>query len=173
MNSTIVGKIEEALRPLIGLQLFKAWNIFATRLLYFATPGEHPTSEDGDYRITLECPWRIEQEGCIIVGSEDYGLRASTNLDPAWDPTEMQWGHRQDEKLVDLLGESRNGVIFNTGIKLVVESLEGDAFGGFRLYLSGGYTLGAFPTTDGALEWLLSPRQGASISWTNGNLSLS
>src|SRR5258708_1297986 len=109
-----IAKIEETLKELVGLQLFKSWNAFGTRMFYFAVPGFQKKAEDGDYRVTLECPWRIEQDDRILVGSEDYGLRGERNLDPEWNPTDMQSGHLQDQRLAEILGESRNGAIFNT-----------------------------------------------------------
>jgi hypothetical protein len=92
MNSMRAARIEAAFKGLIGLSLVKSWNIYATRLFYFGPPGLH--GGDGEYRISLECPWRIERHADkqILVGSEDHGIRADGNSDPSWKPAEMQWG---------------------------------------------------------------------------------
>ena len=166
-----VSEIERMLKELVGLQLFKSWNIFATRMFYFAAPGFENQMDDGDYRLTLECPWRIEQHDRIFVGSEDYGLRSTGNSDPDWNPTDMQWGHLQDEKLEQILGESKNGAIFNTRSELIVESVKADSLGGFQVCLSGGYTLSAFPARGVAMEWLLSRRAGGNLALANGSIS--
>ena len=162
--------IEDSLKKLIGFQLFKSWNIFGTRMFYFAAPNSKP-SDDGDYRLTLECPWRIEAGNRILVGSEDYGIRADDNSDPNWNRVEDQWGHRQDQKLEAILGEMTNGVIHNRGAAFVVEHAMADSLGGFQLHLSGGYLLAVFPTSEADMEWLLSDRNGGYLSLMNGKLS--
>ena len=164
-------KLQNILRELIGLQIFKAWNIFGTRIFYFAGADLGARTADGDYRLTLECPWRIEQHDRVVVGSEDYGLRADDNSDPDWNPTEMQWGHLQDQKLLEIFGKSRNGEIYNTRRELVVTSVKADTFGGFQLALSGGYALTVFPASVSDMEWLLSRRAGGNVALTKGTLS--
>ena len=164
-------EIEGALKGLIGLKLFKSWNVFATRMFYFVGPGFENTTDDGDYRLTLECPWRIEQADRILVGNEDYGLRSDSNSDPTWDPGEAQWGHRQDQRLEEILGESKNGAIFNTGTQLVVESVTCDALGGFQLHLSGDFMLSVFPASAATMEWMLSSRTRGNLALMNGELS--
>jgi len=85
------SRIEEKFNGLISFRLFKAWNIFAARFFYFVLPGTENDHEDGDCRLMLECPWRMEHHDGILVGSEDYGVRATGNLDPGWNPN-MQRG---------------------------------------------------------------------------------
>src|ERR1700674_4964268 len=170
-SSDMTTTIEHTLKQLIGLQLFKAWNVYGTRMFYFAAPGAENQKGDGEYRLTLECPWRIERDDHILVGSEDYELRAEGNSDPAWNPTEMQWGHRQDQKLEEILGESKNGAIFNTKSALTVEFVTADVFGGFKLGLSGGYALATFPASEATMEWLLSRSAGGNLALTDGVLS--
>jgi|HubBroStandDraft_1064217.scaffolds.fasta_scaffold102117_3 hypothetical protein len=160
--------VSNAIKGLLGLQLFKSWNIFGTRMFYFAASGSVDRRDDGDYRLTLECPWRIEQDGHILVGYEDYGERAEDNLDPEWDPKTMQHGHLQDAILTKILGSSEGGAIFNSGASLIVESVHADAFGGFQLGLSGGYKLSVFPAGNAILEWLVSRRAGGTVSLSEG-----
>lgn len=100
---------------------------------------------DGNFRLTVECPWRLELDDSILVGSEDYGTKADSNLDPDWDPTEIQSGHRQDEILARILGTEQNGTIVNTGNGFLVHATEADQFGGVTISLSGGYRLSLFP----------------------------
>lgn len=162
--------IEDALNELIGLQLFKSWNIFGTRMFYFAAPNSKPL-DDGDYRLTLECPWRIEAGNRILVGWEDYGIRADDNSDPNWNRVEDQWGHRQDQKLEAVLGMTASGAIHNTGPDLIVKGATADSLGGFQLHLSGGFLLAVFPTSEADMAWLLSGRTGRRISLMNGKVS--
>jgi hypothetical protein len=161
--------VQAKFRGLVGLQLFKSWNVFATRLFYFAFPGSVTRGDDGEFVLSLECPWRIEKLDQILVGSEDYGTRARSNSDEAWKP-DMQWGHPQDEKLKELLGKEEKGEILSTRSDLIVESVEVDAVGAFRLQLSGGYNLATFPSTGDEMEWLLKQRNGRYLILMNGNL---
>jgi hypothetical protein len=165
------SRVASELGNLVGLQVFKSWNVFGTRMFYFAAPDSGTRPKDGDFRLTLECAWRIEHGDNIVVGCDDYGVRAVGNEDPSWNPREMQWGHLQDQKLEELLGEARGGEIFNTRSDLVVESVEADAVGGFRLGLSGGYVLAAFPGSIAQIEWLLSRRAGGCLELMNGILN--
>lgn len=165
------ARIERDLGELIGLQMFKSWNVFATRMFYFANAGLLDRKQDGDYRLTIECPWRFEWKDRIFVGSEDYAIRAEANRDPNWDPTGDQWGHLQDEKLSEIFGEERDGSIYNTGSHLLVESVTADDLGGFRLTLSGGCALCVFPASGHQMEWLLSKRQGSNLALNNGVIS--
>jgi hypothetical protein len=169
VSSSKTAIIQSRFAGLVGLQLFKAWNVFATRMFYFATRSAEARGNDGEYVLTLECPWRIEEADHILVGSEDYGVRAGGNTDEAWEP-DMQWGQLQDQKLRELLGKEEDGAIVSTRSDLIVESVEPDSGGGFRLHLSGAYTLAVFPTTDSDMEWLLRQRGGGYLILMNGDV---
>ena len=171
-KSGMAVDVETTLNELITFQLFKSWNIFATRIFYFVASRQNQVG-NGDYRLTLECPWRIEQGDRILVGSEDYWLRAEGNTDTNWNATDMQWGHLQDQLLERIMGEEKNGSIFNSGANLVVENVRADDLGGFQLGLSGGYVLSVFPSTGREMEWLFSRSAGGNLALTCGALSRS
>lgn len=168
--SDLAARVERGLRELIGLQIFKSWNVFATRYFYFAPPGLQDKTQDGDYWLMIECAWRVEGHRRILVGSNDYGIAAIGNTDPNWNPMETQRGHLQDERLGEIFGEIREGSIYNTASLLVVESVAADEFGGFRLGLSGGYFLAVFPTSVNDIEWLLSRREGGNLALDRGGV---
>jgi hypothetical protein len=167
--SSKAATVQNRFASLVGLQLFKSWNVFATRMFYFSAPGSETRENDGEFMLTLECPWRIERLERILVGSEDYGIQARSSSDGAGDP-DTQSGQLQDEKLRELLGKEENGAIFSTRPDLIVESVEADSVGGFNIRLSGGYNLTAFPSTDSDMEWLLKRRSGGYLILMNGNL---
>jgi hypothetical protein len=164
------AKIEAALGELIKLKLFKSWNVFGTRMFYFGPVGQD-AAEDGAFRLTLDCPWRIEQYSRILVGYQDYGLKASDNSDPNWNPQDDQLGHLQDQKLKEILGATEGGYIFNVRNILVVESVRADAVGGFQIGLSGGYALSVFPLGVDEVEWLLSRPTGGNLALQGNVLS--
>jgi hypothetical protein len=165
------AQVKKALSALIGLRVFKAWNVYATRFFYFAQPDFQNYAEDGDFWLELECPWRIEHSGEVIVGSDDYGERADNNIDPSWDPKEMQSGHRQDQKLRELMGQESNGALLNKTTTMIVERVEADDVGGFQLSLSEGHILSVFPATAIGMQWLLSRRAGGNLSLMDSRLS--
>ncbi len=73
-----------------------------------------------------------------------------------------------DEKLASLMGELRNAAVFETRGDLVVESVEVDAVGGFRLSLSGGTVFAVFPASEVQTDWLLARRGGESLGLISG-----
>jgi hypothetical protein len=164
------SSIERAFTALAGYQLFKSWNVFATRFFYFSREAPCKTDK-GDYRLTIESPWRIEHSNSLFVGSADYGVRANSNSDPTWNPTETQVGHLQDEQLAKMFGEERNGSIYNTGQHLRVIGVKADNLGGFRMSLSGDFTLEVFPTSSRELDWLLSRTGGGNVALNAARLT--
>ncbi len=63
--------------------MFKSWPLFATRYFYFAGREARSSDDDEDYNLMVECPWRFEKGGRIVVGSEDYEASGDGSADPA------------------------------------------------------------------------------------------
>src|SRR5437868_14384786 len=104
-------EIRESLSVLIGLRLARSVNWCATRNFYF---GRADTQiEDALYTVSLDCPWRIQRDDVILVGSEDYSERAEDNTDESWEAG-MPTGHLQNQKLAELFGELKGGSIVST-----------------------------------------------------------
>lgn len=166
------SKIRHEFAPLVGLTLYKCSSIYATRSFHFSR-GQAEGKEYGDvYVLVVECPWRIETEGQILVGCEDYNIKADDNDDPLWE-TGMQTGHLQDQKLLELMGEFVHGDIFNTSSNFVVESVEADSVGGFSIIFSGAYCLSVFPASNKEMEWMLRRPPHEYLALMNGELSKS
>jgi hypothetical protein len=120
--------------------------------------------------LGLECPWRVEKHDVIVAGAEDYYEKAEDNTDESWEagtPT----GHLQDQGLAELFGELRGGYVINTGTGFVVESVEGDRFGGIRIRMSESCTLEVFPASRSQMEWIFSPPGDGSLILMKGELS--
>jgi hypothetical protein len=164
------SKIEIVLSDLIGLQIYKAWSIRGTRLFYFAEPGSGRAA-DSDHYLMLECPWRIERADEIVVGDEDFGESADGFAEPDLQLEDRSWWNLQNQKLSELMGMEDDGRIFNDGSDLIVESVSADAYGGFRIKLSGGYTLSVFPASCRTMEWMLVSSSGRNFALMHGSVS--
>jgi hypothetical protein len=162
--------IHESFSVLVGLKLVRSQSFFATRHFYF---GQDVDPSAALYTLGVECSWRIRRGDTIIVGSEDYSERGDDNTDESWN-VDMPIGHLQDEQLVDLMGgELKAGSVINTGADLIVEFVEADKQGGFRLGLSEAYVLEVFPASVRQMEWVLSPPDGGGLILMNGVLNRS
>ena len=160
-------EIRQGMAALVGQRLIRSRNLFATRIFFF---GQSNLQDDAAlYTLGLECAWRIEKDGAIVVGAEDYYERAQDNADESWE-VGMPSGHLQDQGLAELLGEIKGGYVVNTGAGFVVESVDGDRFGGFRIRM-GECVLSAFPASRGQMEWILSPPGDRSLILMKGRLS--
>lgn len=160
-------QISHGLAALLGLRMLRCRNVYATRIFFFGQSNEQVDS--ALYTLGLECPWRVEKHDMIMAGSEDYNEKAQDNTDESWEAG-MPSGHLQDQGLLEVLGESKDGYIVNTGTGLVVESVEGDRFGGIRIVMSGSCLLEVFPASRDQMEWIFSPPTGGSLILMNGVL---
>jgi hypothetical protein len=159
-------EIREGLSALIGQRLIRSDNYCATRNFYFGQGDVH--ADAPIYQLSIECPWRIQTGDVIIVGSEDYSEKAENNMEESWEAG-MPTGHLQNQKLGELLGELQpGGSITNTGQGLRVESVEVDAFGGFRIGFGKTGALEVFPASVGQMEWILIPPGGGSLILMHG-----
>jgi hypothetical protein len=160
----------KALAQLVGLCLCKSRNFCATRHFYFGSVVQSRRRPSIRYTLGLECPWRIETGDQVVTGSEDYIVRADDNSDPEWEAG-APGGHLQDQKLRDFLGEMIDGDIVAVGTQHIVQSVDADSVGGFRIGFSSGYTLATFPSTAREMEWILLPASGDSLMLINGALT--
>jgi len=160
------------LSRLIGQTLLRSKNFCATRHFYFGDSSSKANAPELCYTLGIECPWRIQTDDLIVVGSEDYYEQAEGNTDQSWEPG-MPSGHLQDQKLTELLGELKDGDIVNTRSGFVVESVQADRYGGFRLGLTGGYALEVFPSSRKRMEWIFTLPRGGSLMLINGALARS
>jgi hypothetical protein len=154
-------EITDVLKRLVGQHLLKSRNFCATRYFYFGDRSAVPEGDERVYSLGLECPWRVQTSGRILVGSEDYYERAESNTDPSWEPGEPG-GDLQSEKLAELLGELKDGDVVTTKPGFTVDSAEVDAHGGVLLRFVGNLSLCAFPCSVGEMEWhLILPERGS------------
>jgi hypothetical protein len=141
---------------LIDLKLARSSNLFATRYFYFVERDREDLTGTETARLTIECPWRLSRDGVIIVGSEDYGLPASTNHNEEWDRTVDQWGHLQNELLESNFGHTLKSEILFSKQALLVEQATMLDCGGFQINFTDRHELSGFPTSAHDMEWVLS-----------------
>jgi hypothetical protein len=162
----------EDLGKLMGLKLLRSRSFLATRHFYFGEPGAGTGTPKLLHTLGVECPWRLRDQGLILVGSEDYGELAEGDTEPPCEPAARS-GRLQDQKLAESLGELKGGDVFNTGSAFVVESLETDRYGGFTLGMSEGHFLDVVPCSRGQMEWILLFPGGGSLVLMNADLTRS
>lgn len=130
--------IEQALAPLVGLRLWRAGRTADLLQLQF---GERLGGEAlplGAFALHIACPWRLVEDGRLLVGSGDLLTPSDPDADLEtfdWDEPGANW---QDVRLAELW-EAYGG-----SPPLVLEVVA-DALGGLRLVLDQGRSLDLFP----------------------------
>lgn len=141
-------QIEQALSVLIGKPIwgkYKALDLdafqFGAVLMLPNRKGE--MDEVGEYRLHIQCAWRITHSHRIVVASRD---RYSPAGDQDNFPEDFDWQtgeNRLEERISLLFGKHRED-------PLVVEAIQADEVGGVTIVLNEGYVLDIFP--DDSLE---------------------
>ena len=154
---SIKRRVEQALRPLLGMELVNFGRAGNMGCFEIAERLWHKPSKDIErvgplLVIHVQCPWRFIGRDMVIVGSRDMYLPAGNSLKV---PPVFNWdvpgANRCDERMKQLLGD--------TDSHFVIEQIEADSTGAVRLSMSEGYRLEIIPDTSAETEhWrLLGP----------------
>jgi hypothetical protein len=167
MHSTgLALEVEKHIGRLVGLTLLRVGGLFATRQFYFGTA-------EMEYRFDLqvECPWRIEHGVNLVTGSEDYTeAKDETTLSR---DIERASDNLQDRLLLECFGGHMvHGEAVFEDRTLIVNSVIGDPFGGFRLQVGDCVSLAVFPTSSREMEWMLSHVEEGSAILMNGIITV-
>ena len=148
-------EIERALAALIGLPMWGAGRTadllrlqFGEQLTVAAEGAEGAEGGDardvgshvGSHALHVACPWRLAGPDRLLVGSGDLLTPSDPDAEPEtfdWDEPGASWLDVRLDELAEAHGAAPP----------VVEAVAGDALGGFRLSLTGGLTLEAFPNS--------------------------
>ena len=108
-----------------------------------------------EFTLHIQCPWRLCLLDRILVGSQDVFYHADTPWDKP-NPEGFDWdvsGANRCDRFFD------NFIVSHAAAPLMVDSISVDDFGGFRIGLSGGFSLDCFPDvgTSDELWRLLQP----------------
>jgi hypothetical protein len=152
------NKVTPALSSLIGLNLTIAKSTGDLRAFHFGAVEVVGKALMGMYSLHLSCPWRIEKDEKIIIGSGDHYERAEDNKNPTWE-VGMIWGTYQQQVLRQILGgvDPETNTIINDGELMVVESVAADSYCGATISFSTGYRLVVFPSSARGEHWRLLP----------------
>jgi hypothetical protein len=155
MGSSDVDVITAALRSLVGLPLSVTRRAADLRGFHFGEMRPTRRGNSGAYVLHVQCPWRLEHQGCIYTGSAD--LREPSSDCAQVNDWTYELGNLQDERLTALLGgrDPDTKSILNTSGMLVVKAASGTEGGGVLLELSGGYRLVVFPDGSNGESWRL------------------
>jgi len=110
----------------------------------------------GDYALHIQCAWRLESSQSIVTGRSDLWRPAEADPGIDWENWDFdKSANFQDKQIGLLLGsydpEKRSFV--NNGEQLLVETVQGDEYGGAIIGLSGGYRLVIFPSGALGEDW--------------------
>ncbi len=147
------AKIEEALKPLIGLRWWSIGRASYLLWLHFGEKREVPawgggTKTVGQWAIHAECSWSLRHSGLVIVGSEDYRVDSGGSaVADAYD--------RLAQSRFDDIAE-RLRLEFESGAPTASE-IAGDGHGGFSLKMSDGYGLNISVRADGGSWRIFQP----------------
>ena len=158
-KATVNRELERILSVLVGKQIVATKRMCGTRYLYFDGPAEE------ECYLDLQCPWRFEKDGEIVVGSDDIALPGPGVSNEQWALNEPQ-GNLQDHLIGELLAAS-------TESKLLVEQVHADSCGGFSITTPGNLILRVFPASRSEMEWrLAAPRTEPSVVYMDSRLHI-
>jgi hypothetical protein len=135
-------RIEQAVAVLVGLPLVDYGRaadmmMFGFGDLVHAVNYRGESIERAEYRLHVQCHWRIADAKGIVVGARDLYYPA----DEAVDVKDFNWD-TSESRLVRRMSEFWSE---HAQSPLAVQSVDCDGLGGLRLHLTGGFTLELFP----------------------------
>lgn len=143
-RSSLQKRIETALSVLVGMPIWDGSRALNMEMFDIGERLEivnrrKETVQVGTYRLHIQAPWRILGPRGVVVGSVDAHYPPSDREDDqAFDPNDDR--SLCEERLRRWLDKHRRKPV-------TVQSIATDELGGFRLTLSGGYTLEVLPAS--------------------------
>ena len=149
----MINEINQVLMNLTGLQLTRATRAANMECLkfgtFYQTGKDGKTHNIGEFGLHLQCPWRLTNDVCILVGSDDLFEQIDENAEYDknfdWD---VKNGNLRDIKIGALLSSNH----------LIVGSAIADIFGGLRILFEANIALTVFPVVSskaGEENWRL------------------
>jgi hypothetical protein len=154
-------KIEDALRQLVGMRLLRIRLTGSIRGFGFTSsaPGQMTYDEPGEWTLQVDCTWRVEHDGKIYTGTEDWYEYPGGKEPNDWDPDDNRG--LQVELLRKLMNdESTASDIRNVSGSFAVEAVEASDCGDVVIHLGPGeWILRVFPSGSVGDSWALFRRE--------------
>jgi len=157
----LAHQIVVAFGPVYGLKLAISRNAGNMKVFHFGEIKPHPDGKGtvGRFALHIQCPWRIVTSNQILTGSADWwkpAVQEGAGDLETWS-RERPTPSLQETVLARLFehydAETKSHV--NDADQLVVQQVEADDYGGFKIHLSGGYRLEVFPDGIHGEDWRL------------------
>ena len=123
--------------------------------LQFGEPRMFEGALMGEFALHVQCPWRIESEGTIVTGRDDFDeVPTVGEFAELIDGAELSLA---EHRLRELMGsyDPVTRSIGNASERLVVSSVSVGSCGAAVFELSGGFRLGLFPSGSRSEDWRL------------------
>ena len=143
-RTSLKKRIEVALSALIDMPIWDAWRALNMEMFDIGERVEivnrrKEKVQIGTYRLHVQAPWRIVGPKGVVVGSEDAHFPPSDREgEERFNPNKER--SLCEERVQAWLDKHRRKSLF-------IQSVEADDLGGFRLVLTGGYTLEVMPAS--------------------------
>jgi hypothetical protein len=138
---SLADRINYELRVLIGQPIADCSRVANMQVFGFG-PRRQKRSREGEIvelghiRLHIQCRWRFVDERCILFGRDDLLVPADDSVSME----EFDWD--KAESALDV-AQRKWFELHRSDLPTVI-AVGGDAYGGFRISLAGGYTLEGF-----------------------------
>lgn len=178
MNDINVGHvnlktdIDKATACLVGLNVCHLAYAGNVRGIHFGRARELGGRLVGEYALHLQCPWRLEANGRIATGFQDYYTPATNNHEEGWEPKGAR-GSLQEEVLakmfnIPIIRSVPLSDVYHGG--RTVKMTRGDSFGGLVIVFTGRLRLRVFPAASTEEHWrLFQPKRRTRHFVVNGS----
>lgn len=164
---SVVETGREYTANVLGLVLVNARHAASLRGFGFQRVNADLSDESTQWRLHIQCPWRVCRGGTILTGSEDWFTHVNDEINVAdgWDPA--KGGSLQTARLQQLFAAyGASGLSFAVANPLLaVESVMLSELGDLTLTLAGGVALHVFPAASRDESWRLFDASDESSSF--------
>jgi hypothetical protein len=168
---SLADRITSELQVLIGQPIGDCWRAANMQVFEFGPRRQRQNRkgevvEVSDIRLHIQCRWRFIDAQSILFGRDDLNYPA----DETTPPEHFDWD--KADSVLDVA--QRKWFDKHRPLRPMVQEVQGDAYGGFRIALAGGFALECFPCDSRRGEYsehwrLLGHRADGSHFVVNGD----
>lgn len=139
---SLADRITSELQVLIGQPIGDCWRAANMQVFEFGPRRQRQNRkgevvEVSDIRLHIQCRWRFMDTQSILFGRDDLNYPA----DETTPPEQFDWD--KADSVLDVA--QREWFDKHRPLRPMVQEVQGDAYGGFRIALAGGFALECFP----------------------------